>query len=94
MVGFVINVYVFLLLKYCGGVLIYYVIINGEKEVGVIIMEMVVKMDVGDMVLKVFVEIIDEDNVGIMFDRFVVVGCDFLLDMFLGYLLGDIKLIL
>lgn len=43
----VINVYVFLFFKYWGGVFVYYVIMNGEEEIGVMIMEMIKKMDVG-----------------------------------------------
>lgn len=46
-----INVYVLFLLKYCGGVFVYYLIIEGEKEIGVMIMEMVKKMDVGVILL-------------------------------------------
>ena len=90
-VGFAINVHASLLPKYRGGAPIHYAIINGEKEAGVTIMEMVAKMDAGDMVSKASVEITDEDNVGTMFDRLAVVGRDLLLDTLPGYLSGDIK---
>lgn len=90
-VGFAINVHASLLPKYRGGAPIHYAIINGEKEAGVTIMEMVAKMDAGDMLSKASVEITDEDNVGTMFDRLAVVGRDLLLDTLPGYLSGDIK---
>lgn len=46
----VINVYVFFLLEYCGGVFVYYVLFDGKMEIGVMIMYMVEKLDVGDMI--------------------------------------------
>lgn len=90
-VDFAVNVHASLLPKYRGGAPIHYAIIKGEKEAGVTIMEMVAKMDAGDMVAKASVAINDEDNVGTMFEKLAVVGRDLLLETLPGYIAGDIK---
>ncbi|MBF7094706.1 methionyl-tRNA formyltransferase [Streptococcus sp. HF-1907] len=90
-VDFAVNVHASLLPKYRGGAPIHYAIINGEKEAGVTIMEMVAKMDAGDMVAKASIAITDEDNVGTMFEKLAVVGRDLLLETLPGYMAGDIK---
>lgn len=91
-VDFAVNVHASLLPKYRGGAPIHYAIINGEEEAGVTIMEMVQKMDAGDMVAKASTPITDEDNVGTMFEKLAIVGRDLLLETLPGYLSGDIKL--
>lgn len=63
-VSFAINVHASLLPKYRGGAPIHYAIMNGEKEAGVTIMEMVKEMDAGDMVAKASTPILETDNVG------------------------------
>ena len=55
--------------KYRGGAPIHYAIINGDAEAGVTIMEMVKEMDAGDMVSQKALPILDEDNVGTMFEN-------------------------
>lgn len=90
-VDFAVNVHASLLPKYRGGAPIHYAIINGEEEAGVTIMEMVQKMDAGDMVAKASTPITDEDNVGTMFEKLAIVGRDLLLETLPGYLSGDIK---
>ena len=90
-VDFAVNVHASLLPKYRCGAPIHYAIINGEKEAGVTIMEMVAKMDAGDMVAKASIAITDEDNVGTMFEKLAVVGRDLLLETLPGYMAGDIK---
>ena len=47
---FSVNVHASLLPKYRGGAPIHYAIMNGDKEAGVTIMEMVKEMDAGDMI--------------------------------------------
>ena len=59
---FSVNVHASLLPKYRGGAPIHYAIMNGDKEAGVTIMEMVKEMDAGDMISKVEVDILDSDN--------------------------------
>ena len=77
-VDFAVNVHASLLPKYRGGAPIHYAIINGDKEAGVTIMEMVKKMDAGDMIAKASTPITDEDNVGTMFEKLAVIGRDLL----------------
>lgn len=87
---FAINVHASLLPKYRGGAPIHYAIINGEKEAGITIMEMVQKMDAGDMIAKDSIAITDEDNVGTMFDKLAIVGRDLLLRTLPDYIDGKI----
>lgn len=85
-VNFAINVHASLLPKYRGGAPIHYAIMNGEKEAGITIMEMVQKMDAGDMISKASIPISDEDNVGTMFEKLAIVGRDLLLKTLPDYL--------
>ena len=88
---FAINVHASLLPKYRGGAPIHYAIINGDKEAGVTIMEMVQKMDAGDMVASASTPIMDEDNVGTMFEKLAIIGRDLLLQTLPDYISGDLK---
>lgn len=90
-VDFAVNVHASLLPKYRGGAPIHYAIINGDKEAGVTIMEMVKKMDAGDMIAKVSTPITDDDNVGTMFEKLAVIGRDLLLKTLPDYIAGNIK---
>ena len=90
-VDFAVNVHASLLPKYRGGEPIHYAIINGDKEAGVTIMEMVKKMDAGDMIAKASTPITDEDNVGTMFEKLAVIGRDLLLKTLPDYIAGNIK---
>lgn len=90
-VDFALNVHASLLPKYRGGAPIHYAIINGEEEAGVTIMEMVKKMDAGDMIAKASTPITDDDNVGTMFEKLAVIGRDLLLKTLPDYIAGNIK---
>ena len=90
-VDFAVNVHASLLPKYRGGAPIHYAIINGDKEAGVTIMEMVKKMDAGDMIAKASTPITDEDNVSTMFEKLAVIGRDLLLKTLPDYIAGNIK---
>lgn len=90
-VDFAVNVHASLLPKYRGGAPIHYAIINGEEEAGVTIMEMVKKMDAGDMIAKASTPITDDDNVGTMFEKLAVIGRDLLLKTLPDYIAGNIK---
>ena len=79
-VNFAVNVHASLLPKYRGGAPIHYAIINGDKEAGVTIMEMVKEMDAGDMIARRAIPIEETDNVGTMFEKLALVGRDLLLD--------------
>lgn len=90
-VSFALNVHASLLPKYRGGAPIHYAIMNGEKEAGVTLMEMVKEMDAGDMVSKASTPILDSDNVGSMFEKLAIIGRDLLLESLPAYLSGDLK---
>ncbi|HEL0678645.1 methionyl-tRNA formyltransferase [Streptococcus equi] len=90
-VTFAVNVHASLLPKYRGGAPIHYAIINGDKEAGVTIMEMVKEMDAGDMISSASLPILDTDNVGTMFDKLAILGRDLLLKTLPDYLSGNLK---
>lgn len=85
-----VNVHASLLPKNRGGAPVHYSIINGDDKTGVTIMEMVKKMDAGDIISQVEVEITEEDNVGTMFQKLSLAGRDLLLETLPAYLSGDI----
>lgn len=89
--NFVVNVHASLLPKHRGGAPIHYALIQGDKEAGVTIMEMVKEMDAGDMISRRSIPITDEDNVGTLFEKLAIVGRDLLLDTLPAYLAGDIQ---
>lgn len=86
-----VNVHASLLPKYRGGAPVHYAIIKGDAEAGVTIMEMVKKMDAGDMISQCAIPITDADNVGTMFDKLSLVGRELLLDTLPDYLSGKLK---
>ena len=90
-VNFAVNVHASLLPGYRGGAPIHYAIINGDKEAGVTIMEMVKEMDAGDMIARRAIPIEETDNVGTMFEKLALVGRDLLLESLPSYLAGDLK---
>lgn len=90
-VSFAVNVHASLLPKYRGGAPIHYALINGDREAGVTLMEMVKEMDAGDMIAKAAVAITDEDNVGTLFEKLAVVGRDLLLENLPAYMAGELK---
>jgi methionyl-tRNA formyltransferase len=59
-----INVHASLLPELRGGAPIHYALIQGKKKTGITIMYMVEKLDAGDILTQVEVEITEEDNVG------------------------------
>lgn len=75
-----INVHASLLPKYRGAAPIHYAIWNGDEKTGVTIMYMVKKMDAGDMISQADIDITDDDDTGIMFDKLSLLGRDLLID--------------
>lgn len=75
-----INVHASLLPKYRGGAPVHYAIIEGEKETGVTIMEMIKKMDAGGIYSQKSLPITKQDDVGILFDKLRLLGRDLLLE--------------
>lgn len=86
-----INVHASLLPKYRGGAPVHYAIINGEQETGVTIMEMVKKMDAGDIISQASLPILPIDDVGTMFDKLSVLGRNLLLETLPKYLSGELS---
>lgn len=77
------NLYGFLLLKYCGWVLINWVLVNGEIEMGVILYQMVKKVDVGLIVGQYKVMISGSDMVLILYVKMCDVVNELLCDLLL-----------
>lgn len=75
-----VNVHGSLLPKYRGGAPIQYSLINGDKQTGVTIMEMVKKMDAGDMYAQKAIDIEKDDTAGSLFEKLSYVGRDLLLE--------------
>ncbi|MCV4698208.1 formyltransferase family protein, partial [Escherichia coli] len=75
-----INVHASLLPKYRGGAPVHYSIIEGEKETGVTIMEMVKKMDAGAILAQRAIPITKQDDVGTMFEKLSILGKELLLE--------------
>ena len=86
-----VNVHASLLPKYRGGAPVHYAIIKGDQGAGVTIMEMVKKMDAGDMISQRAIPITEADNVGTMFEKLSLVGRELLLDTLPDYLAGNLK---
>lgn len=76
-----INVHASILPKYRGGAPIHKCIINGEKESGVSIMEMIKKMDAGDVCNVKKVDISEEDTMGTLHDKLMICGQEALLEV-------------
>lgn len=86
-----INVHASLLPKYRGGAPVHYAIINGEKETGVTIMEMIKKMDAGGIFSQAKLPITTQDDVGTMFDKLSLLGRELLLETLPKILSGALK---
>lgn len=73
-----INVHASLLPLYRGGAPVHQAIIDGQEKTGVTIMYMVKKMDAGDMIAQKETPILEEDTVGILYDRLSDLGAELL----------------
>ena len=73
-----INVHASLLPLYRGGAPVHQAIIDGQEKTGVTIMYMVKKMDAGDMIAQKETPILEEDTVGILYDRLTDLGAKLL----------------
>ena len=85
-----INVHASLLPKYRGGAPVHYSIIEGEKETGVTIMEMVKKMDAGAILSQRAIPITKQDDVGTMFEKLSILGKELLLETLPKLIAGEI----
>lgn len=86
-----VNVHGSLLPKYRGGAPIQYSLINGDKETGITIMEMVKKMDAGDIYAQEAIKIEPDDNAGTLFAKLAIVGRDLLLKTLPSIIDGTVK---
>ncbi|MGI2327239.1 methionyl-tRNA formyltransferase [Planococcus sp. YIM B11945] len=73
-----INVHASLLPAYRGGAPIHQAIIDGQTETGVTIMYMVDRLDAGDIISQVKVDITKHDHTGSMFEKLSVAGMELL----------------
>jgi len=73
-----INIHGSLLPKYRGGAPIQYALFNGDKKTGITLMEMVYKMDAGDILEKVSLDIEPADNYGTLSEKLSLLGRDLL----------------
>ncbi len=85
-----VNVHGSLLPKYRGGAPIQYSVLNGDKETGITIMEMVKKMDAGDIFAQKALPITDEDTSGTLFDKLSILGRDLLLETLPKFIDGTV----
>ncbi len=85
-----VNVHGSLLPKYRGGAPIQYSVLNGDKETGITIMEMVKKMDAGDIFAQKALPIEDDDTSGTLFDKLSILGRDLLLETLPKFINGTI----
>jgi methionyl-tRNA formyltransferase len=86
-----VNVHASLLPKHRGGAPVHYAIINGESETGISIIQMVKKMDAGDIIAQRSLPITEKDNVGTMFEKLSLLGRDLLIETLPAYLEGKVK---
>lgn len=86
-----INVHASLLPKYRGGAPVHYSIMNGEKETGVTIMQMIKKMDAGGIYAQKSIPISTQDDVGSMFDKLSLVGKELLLESLPQIISGQLE---
>ena len=86
-----VNVHGSLLPKYRGWAPIQYSLINGDKETGITIMEMVKKMDAGDIYAQEAIRIEPEDNAGTLFSKLSILGRDLLLKTLPSIIDGSVK---
>lgn len=86
-----VNVHGSLLPKYRGGAPIQYALLNGDQETGITIMEMVKKMDAGDMYAQKKLPIEENDTAGTIFEKLSYLGRDLLLDTLPKIADGSVK---
>lgn len=77
----IFNLYVFLFLQYCGVVFINWVIINDEKEIGVIIFFIDEKIDIGVIIVLEKVKIKYDEIFEMLYDILMNVGSNLVIDI-------------
>ena len=86
-----INVHGSLLPKLRGGAPIHRAIMNGDKETGITIMEMLAAMDAGRMYAQAKLPILDSDDLGSLSTKLSELGADLIVSTLPDYLEGKLK---
>lgn len=86
-----INVHASLLPKYRGGAPIHRAVIDGERETGITIMNMVPELDAGDILRQRAIPIDDRDHAGSLHDKLSRLGAELLLETLPDLLAGRIQ---
>ena len=86
-----LNLHGSLLPKYRGASPIQTALINGEKVTGVTLMEMVKAMDAGRMYAKKEIEIEEDDNATILFNKVKIAASELILEALPLYINGELK---
>lgn len=71
-----INIHASLLPKYRGGAPIHWAVINGDIKTGITIIEMIEKMDAGDIIAKKEIDILENETTEIIHKKLMKVGIE------------------
>ena len=85
------NLHAALLPQYRGAAPINWAVINGDTETGITTFFLKHEIDTGDVIQQVRVPIEDTDNVGIVYDKLMMLGGDLVLETVDAILAGTIK---
>lgn len=85
-----LNIHPSLLPKYRGGAPIQHAVMNGDKETGVCLMEMVKKMDAGRIYACVRTPIGEDETFAELNSRLIQISCDLVKDALPKYLRGEL----
>ena len=85
------NLHAALLPQYRGAAPINWAVINGDTETGITTFFLQHEIDTGDIIQQVRVPIEDTDNVGIVYDKLMMLGGDLVLETVDAILEGTIK---
>lgn len=86
-----LNVHTSLLPRYRGAAPIQWAILNGDRETGVTIMQIVPELDAGDIVTQASTPITADDTAQTLHDRLADLGADLLVQTIPDYLSGKLK---
>lgn len=86
-----INVHASLLPQYRGAAPINWAIINGEKITGVTTFKLQHEIDTGPLLLQKEIQILEEDNVGTVYEKLMHEGAQLLLETVEGLQKGNLK---
>ena len=86
-----INVHSSLLPKYRGAAPINWAVINGDTETGITTFFLKHEIDTGEVIQQVRVPIADTDNVGIVHDKLMLLGCRLVVETVDAILAGTVK---